>query len=206
MSIETWLLFVAISFAPAISPGPGVFLALSNTIRYGGRATIWSAAGNALGLMILGLATAVGLGALMVTSAIAFTVLKFIGAGYLIWLGIKTWRDKSTMVQNSDDAATPKKHKLFSTALFVSVTNPKAIVVIIALFPPFMSSEGNAVLQATILSITYAALCFLNHLLIALMGGRLRNFMSDIKRIRIVRRVLGATFMGFGAVLASAQR
>mgnify|MGYP000747397831 CR=1 FL=1 len=206
MSLETWLLFVAISFAPAISPGPAVFLALSNTIRYGGKATIWSAIGNAIGLMVLGFATAVGLGALMMTSAIAFTVLKFIGAGYLIWLGIKTWRDKSSLANNDNGVAAPKKYKLFSTALFVSVTNPKAIVVIIALFPPFMSSEGSAILQASILSVTYAALCFLNHLMIALMGGRLRNFMSDIKRIRIVRRVLGATFMGFGAVLASAQR
>ncbi|MFD2206821.1 LysE family translocator [Kiloniella antarctica] len=206
MPIETWLLFVAISFVPAISPGPAVFLALSNTIKYGGKATIWSAAGNAIGLMIIGLASAVGLGALMATSAMAFTVLKFIGAGYLIWLGIKTWRDKSTMVQNNGSDSAPKKYKLFSTALFVSVTNPKAIVVILALFPPFISPEGNALLQATVLSITYAALCFLNHLVIALMGGRLRNFMSDIRRIRIVRRVLGATFVGFGALLASAQR
>ncbi|WP_419902586.1 LysE family translocator [Kiloniella sp.] len=206
MSLETWLLFVAISLAPAISPGPGVFLALSNTIRYGGKATIWSATGNAVGLMILGLATAIGLGALMVTSAIAFTILKFIGAGYLIWLGIKTWRDKSSMGSNDRGVVSPNKFKLFSTALFVSVTNPKAIVVIIALFPPFMSSEGSPVLQAIILSVTYAALCFLNHLIIAVMGGRLRGFMSDIKRIRIVRRVLGATFMGFGALLATAQR
>ncbi len=206
MSFKIWLLFVAISLAPAISPGPGVFLALSNTLKYGGKATIWSASGNALGLVILGFATALGLGALMVTSALAFTVIKFIGAGYLIWLGIKTWRDKSGMSDGKINTAPPKKHQLFSTALFVSVTNPKAIVVILALFPPFMTSEGSALLQATVLSITYASLCFLNHIIIAIMGGRLRNFMSDLNRIRLVRRILGATFMGFGALLASAQR
>ncbi|WP_085906764.1 LysE family translocator [Kiloniella majae] len=206
MTLEVWLLFIAVSLAPAISPGPAVFLALSNTLKFGGRATIWSAAGNALGLFILGFGAALGLGTIMETSAIAFTVLKFIGAAYLIWLGIKTWRDKSGLIEEGQNTLPPQKHKLFSTALIVSLTNPKAIVVILALFPPFMSAEGSALFQATVLSATYAVLCFLNHLTIALMGGRLKNFMSSVKRIRLVRRVLGVTFVSFGALLASAQR
>ncbi|WP_120495705.1 LysE family translocator [Kiloniella sp. EL199] len=206
MTLEVWLLFIAVSLAPAISPGPAVFLALSNTLKFGGRATIWSATGNALGLFILGFGAALGLGTIMETSALAFTVLKFIGAAYLIWLGIKTWRDKSGLVEEGQNTLPPQKHKLFSTALIVSLTNPKAIVVILALFPPFMSTEGSALFQATVLSATYAILCFLNHLTIALMGGRLKNFMSSVKRIRLVRRVLGVTFVSFGALLASAQR
>ena len=206
MTFEIWLLFIAISLAPAISPGPAVFLALSNTLKFGGRATIWSATGNALGLFILGFGAALGLGTIMETSALAFTILKFIGAAYLIWLGIKTWRDKSGLIEEGQNALPPQKHKLFSTALIVSLTNPKAIVVILALFPPFMSAEGSALFQATVLSATYAVLCFLNHLTIALMGGRLKNFMSSVKRIRLVRRVLGATFVSFGALLASAHR
>ncbi|KLN60028.1 lysine transporter LysE [Kiloniella spongiae] len=206
MTLEVWLLFIAVSLAPAISPGPAVFLALSNTLKFGGRATIWSATGNALGLFILGFGAALGLGTIMETSAFAFTILKFIGAAYLIWLGIKTWRDKSGLVEEGQNTFPPQKHKLFSTALIVSLTNPKAIVVILALFPPFMNAEGSALFQAAVLSATYAVLCFLNHLTIALMGGRLKNFMNNMKRIRLVRRVLGATFAGFGALLASAQR
>ncbi len=206
MTLEVWLLFIAVSLAPAISPGPAVFLALSNTLKFGGRATIWSATGNALGLFILGFGAALGLGTIMETSALAFTMLKFIGAAYLIWLGIKTWRDKSGLIEEGQNILPPQKHKLFSTALIVSLTNPKAIVVILALFPPFMNAEGSALFQAAVLSATYAVLCFLNHLTIALMGGRLKNFMNNMKRIRLVRRVLGATFVSFGALLASAQR
>ncbi|WP_420414360.1 LysE family translocator [Roseibium sp.] len=207
MPFDLWLLFIAVSLLPAISPGPAVMLAISNTLRFGRNATLASASGNMMGLIVIGYAVAFGFGALMATSALAFTVMKFIGAAYLIFLGIKIWRDKSSFqVQNG--ALTARKHpaKLFLEAFLVSVTNPKAILVITALFPQFMSKGGINFLETTILSVTYAVLCFANHAAIAFAGGHMRRFLTSEKRMRWVRRTTGGLFVGFGAALASASR
>lgn len=207
MPIDLWLVFVAVSLLPAISPGPGVMLALSNTLRFGRNATLASASGNALGLVLLGYAVALGFGAIMATSAIAFIVLKIIGAAYLIFLGIKIWRDKTTF-QLQDGVLTARKSgwKLFLEAFFVSVTNPKAILVITALFPQFMRADRIDLLEITILSVTYAALCFANHAAIAFAGGHMRRFLTSARRMLWVRRITGTLFVGFGTALAAASR
>jgi threonine/homoserine/homoserine lactone efflux protein len=143
----------------------------------------------------------------MATSALAFTVMKFIGAAYLIFLGIKIWRDKSSF-QVQNDALSVRKHpaKLFLEAFLVSVTNPKAILVITALFPQFMSKGGIDLLETTVLSFTYGVMCFANHAAIAFAGGHMRRFLTSEKRMRWVRRTTGGLFVGFGAALASASR
>lgn len=207
MPIETWLLFVAVSLVPAVSPGPGVMLAIHNTLRFGRNATLASASGNATGLVVIGFAVAFGFGALMATSAVAFTVLKLIGAAYLIYIGLKVWRDKSSFNTLDGGAAERKSYvKLFTQAFFVSVTNPKAILVITALFPQFMSHDGFHLDQTVILSLTYATLCWANHAAIAFAGNSVRRFLTSEKRLKITRRVTGSLFMGFGAALATASR
>ncbi|SHM19816.1 LysE family translocator [Roseibium suaedae] len=207
MPLESWLFFVVLSLVPALSPGPGVMLAISNTLRFGRTATLISAAGNALGLIIIGYAVALGFGAVMSTSAIAFTVLKLIGAAYLIYLGIKIWRDRSGLQAHTSGPAAPRSHtRLFLQGLFVSVTNPKAILIISALFPQFMLQQGFSFGLATILSLTYAALCYANHAAIAYAGNSLRRFLLSPNRLTFVRRVLGTLFVGFGAALAAASR
>ncbi|MCX2721948.1 LysE family translocator [Roseibium salinum] len=207
MPIDLWLVFVAVSLIPAISPGPAVMLAISNTLRFGRNATLASATGNAVGLVVIGYAVALGFGALMATSAVAFTVLKLIGAAYLIYLGIKVWRDKSGFhLQDGLPAARNSGWKLFLQAFLVSVTNPKAILVITALFPQFMRPDGIDLAEISILSFTYAALCFLNHATIAFAGAHMRRFLTSARRMRWVRRITGGLFVGFGTALATASR
>lgn len=207
MSLETWLLFVVVSLIPAVSPGPGVLLAISNTLRFGRNATLASASGNTLGLILIGFAVAFGFGAVMATSALAFTVLKFAGAAYLIYLGIKVWRDKSSFNSLQGCLSNRKSHRaLFFQALLVSITNPKAILVITALFPQFMQGTGFDLEQTLILSLTYALLCFANHAVIAVAGDRLRRFVTSASRMRLVRRITGGLFVSFGAALATASR
>ncbi|MTI45365.1 homoserine/homoserine lactone efflux protein [Roseibium hamelinense] len=207
MPLETWLLFILVALVPAISPGPAVLLAISNTLRFGRNATLASATGNAIGLIVLGFAVAFGFGAIMATSALAFTVLKFAGAAYLIYLGTKVWRDKTGFNTLDGALCTRKSHSaLFIQALAVSVTNPKAILVISALFPQFMSKSGIQIDQVVILSLTYAALCWLNHAAIAVAGNHLRRFIISPKRMRLARRITGGLFVGFGAAMAAASR
>lgn len=206
MLINTWLLFIAVSILPAISPGPAVLLAISNALRYGAHATVYSALGNALGLLLLGFAVAFGLAALLAVSALAFTILKFAGAAYLAYLGVKLWRDGGSLSLPAAKAPAMGRGKLFRQALLVSLTNPKALVILAALIPPFVDHSHAVLPQVAVMSATYAALCFANHLLLAFAGGKARRFLASEKRMRAVRRVLGAMFIGFGAALATASR
>lgn len=207
MALETWLLFVLVALVPVVSPGPAVLLAISNTLRFGRNATLASATGNALGLVILGFAIAFGFGAVMATSALAFTALKLCGAAYLVYLGIKVWRDTCVLGQTETGPAAQKGYAtLFCQALAVSVTNPKAILVISALFPQFLTKGGLQLDQIAILSLTYAGLCWLNHAVIAVTGSHLRRFITAPNRMTLVRRVTGGLFVSFGAAMAAASR
>jgi threonine/homoserine/homoserine lactone efflux protein len=206
MSVNIFLIFVAVSILPAISPGPGMLLAISNALRYGPQATFYSAIGNSLGLMILGLVVAFGLAAILEMSALTFTIVKIIGALYLAYLGIKLWRDGDAIALPGEAVPLTSKARLFRQAFFVSITNPKALVLIAALIPPFVNRSEPLLPQAVIMSVTYAGLCFLNHLVLAFAGGKVRRFLSSEKRIVAVRRVLGSMFIGFGAALAAASR
>lgn len=207
MELKTWLVFLAVSILPVISPGPAILLAVSNALRFGPRATMYSATGNMLGLIGVGFAVAFGLAAIMAASAAAFAVVKFVGAIYLIYLGVKLWRDKQAFVPQAGPAPLAKTPlKLFAEAFFVSVTNPKAIIILAALIPPFVDADKAAFPQVAIMSATYAGMCFLNHLALAFAGGWMRRMFASERRMRNLRRTLGGMFIGFGAALATASR
>jgi threonine/homoserine/homoserine lactone efflux protein len=206
MIIESFLLFIAVSILPALSPGPGMLLALSNSLRYGARATFYSALGNSLGLMLMGFAVAFGLAAIFAISAMAFTVIKVIGAAYLVYLGIKLWRDGKALSLPGQDQAPLRPGRLFRQAFLVSITNPKAMVLLAALIPPFVDHSKPILMQVAAMSVTYAIMCFGNHLLLAQAGGRIRFLLSSEKRMKAVQRVLGSLFIGFGAALSAASR
>ncbi|RED53626.1 LysE family translocator [Aestuariispira insulae] len=207
MPVESWLLFVVITLVPVVSPGPAIMLAISNALRFGTKAALISGAGNATGVFLLGYAVTSGLGALMATSAIAFTVVKLIGAAYLLYLGIKVLRDRSAFrIEDNPVAARNSGIRLFGTALIVSLTNPKAVFLIAALFPQFINTQASVFLQISILSATFAGLCFLNHAFLAVFGGRMRRYLQSEKIMNRVRRGLGGTFIAFGAALAGFTR
>lgn len=208
MPLETWLMFVLVSALPAMSPGPAVLLAISNALRFGASATAISALGNAVGLFILGFAVAYGLDALLARSAILFTALKFAGGLYLAWLGIRLIRNRAAF-ELPDAHAAPARVKsavgLFLEALLVALTNPKAVLLLAALMPHFLAA-GPHPLTVAILAGTYAGLCFVNHILLGALGGRLRHGLSSVRVRTWLRGGLGACFIGFGGALAAMSR
>ena len=207
MALETWFIFVLVSILPVMSPGPAILLAISNTLQHGPRATVFSAIGNSIGLMVLGIAIAFGLGSIMATSAAVFTTVKIVGAIYLVYLGIKVWRDPSAFSNTLGTITAPKGSiRLCLEAFLVSVTNPKPILILAVLFPQFLSSSLPLMPQVLIMSATFAGLCFLNHLLLAVFAKRLQVFIQGDRRAKITRRVLGGFFIGFGGMLAVTSR
>lgn len=205
MSFENWLLFVAVSLVPAMSPGPAVVLALSNSLRFSPRATFWSALANGVGLVILGAAVTLGLGGLIAASATAFTALKLAGAAYLVYLGIRIWRRGAGGMDCRIAARGASPGRLFREGLLVALTNPKAMVLLVALLPPFLDSQGPVWLQGLMLSLTYAVLCFLNHMLVAMCARPLQLALRSERGQRMLGRALGTTFVGVGAGLAASS-
>lgn len=207
MPIETWLLFVFVSIIPVISPGPGIFLSVSNALRYGPHATFFSSMGNSLGLLILCYLIALGLGAIMTQSVIWFTIIKFLGAGYLIYLGFKALKDKTFLAV---DETQPRKMRspwfFFSQGVVVSLTNPKALILIAALIPTFMTKGQIDFVEISVLSFTYSIMCLFFHWCLALSCGKMRQFLSSPDRVSLVRRITGVGFIGFGLSLAAASR
>jgi threonine/homoserine/homoserine lactone efflux protein len=206
MAFENFLLFVTVSLLPALSPGPGMLLALSNALRFGPRATFYSALGNSLGLLVLGFAVAFGLAAIFAISAVAFTVIKILGAAYLVYLGVKLWRDGKSLSLPGADQVQFDPGRLFRQAFLVSITNPKAMVLLAALIPPFVDHTQTIMPQVTVMSVSYAIICFANHLLLAQAGGRIRVLLSSARRMKAVQRILGSMFIGFGLALTAASR
>ena len=206
MTFETWLVFLVFAIGPAASPGPGLLLTLTNALRYGVGAVLWSAAANATGLVTMSLAVALGAAALLAASTAVFTVLKICGAAYLVWLGIKVLRDRRGFVPPGSPAETasrrPPAGRLYRQALVVALTNPKALVLITALLPPFLDAGRPLLGQAVVLALTYGVLCFLVHIALALVAGRLRPWLASRRGAQLVRRTLGGLFIGFGGALA----
>ena len=155
MPFSTWIIYAAVAFAAIVSPGPAIFLAISNSVAFGWRRVVFSSLGNVLGLLVVsGLAMA-GLGALMKTSASVFTAVKLMGAGYLIYLGLRQWRSRASLFSRVPEAGPRGNRQLFLRGLLVALTNPKAVLFFTALFPQFLSPGRPLAPQFAILTGTF---------------------------------------------------
>ncbi|MEM9577098.1 MAG: LysE family translocator [Pseudomonadota bacterium] len=204
MPFEIWLAFVAASTALLLIPGPTVLLVLSYALSKGRSVALASSAGVALGDLIAMTASLVGLGALVLASATAFTLLKWAGALYLIWLGCKLLRSAP-----SDRLAPPRdvtSRGVFTHAAAVTALNPKSIAFFIAFVPQFIQPEAALLPQFTILIATFVALAALNALAYALLADRLRRIISTPDVITWLTRAGGVTLIGMGVLTATLRR
>ncbi|WP_444959605.1 LysE family translocator [Microbulbifer sp. VVAC002] len=203
--MESYLWFLLIAIATVLSPGPGVILTLTNAIRYGMSGAIGGILGIAFGTFIVAGVSATSLGILLATSTVAFSIMKFIGAAYLIYLGIKLWRSPAAKIDPKGVAIKSRKRQ-FSEGLTLQLTNPKAVFFFMSIFPQFVDFSSNHVGQFVLLVVTYSSLVVLIHLLYAHLAKSARSWLSSDKGGRMVNRLGGGTFMCFGVGLASAGK
>lgn len=204
MSFEVWMMFSAAAFVNIISPGPAILLAISNGVSLGLRAVIVSALGNALGLLVLSSVSMFGLGLLLKTSAILFTCLKIIGAGYLIYLGIKKFNNNEAVFlddANIDPSFKVGYFKKFREAFVVAVTNPKAILFFVAFFPLFLDMNSPALPQFIIMTFTFILISIMSLVTYGSIANSARHCFKNAKVVRIFNRVTGGIFIGFGFAL-----
>ena len=204
MTIETWLAFTAATTVLLIIPGPTVLLVVSYALGQGLRAALPMALGVALGDFTAMTLSMLGVGALLATSATLFTVLKWIGAGYLIWLGIKLWRAGGTLdASPRTDAVSTLK--MMAHAWIVTALNPKGITFFVAFLPQFLDPAGDFWKQMLVFEATFIVLAFANVLGYALIASRARTMMRSPRAIGIVNRVGGSLLIGAGVAAATAR-
>lgn len=204
MPLDLWLAFVAASTTLLLIPGPTILLVLSYALSKGKSVAIASAAGVALGDLIAMTATLLGLGALVLASATAFTILKWVGAMYLIWLGYKLVRSAPSAGLAPVRAVSAKG--VFGHAAAVTALNPKSIAFFVAYVPQFIRPEQPLLPQFVILTATFVSLAALNALACALLADRLRRVIARTSILAWITRAGGATLIGMGLMTATLRR
>ncbi len=206
-SILTFTVVAAIAIA---SPGPATLMAINNSLAHGQRSTIWSSLGNASGLFCLSAAAMLGLGALLASSEVLFNAVKIIGAGYLFYLGVKQLFKKGPMlpdgIEGEAGRVRPTRGKLYKSAFLTAVTNPKATMFFTALFPQFIDQGATLLPQFLILTSIFMALSVSSLSVYAALASRAKGVLTRPALSRCVSRVVGSTFIGFGAAILTMRR
>jgi threonine/homoserine/homoserine lactone efflux protein len=200
MSLQVYLAFVAACIVLALLPGPMVTLIIANGLRHGTRAALINVAGAQLALGIVIGIVAVGLTSLMATMGYWFDWVRFAGAAYLVWLGIKLLRAPAEGI-SADAPPPPPRGGFFLQGLLVLLSNPKVLVFFGAFIPQFVDMEKDHVSQVALLGITFMATAGITDAIYALLAGRARKFFS-VRRTRLLSRVSGGFMIGGGVWLA----
>jgi threonine/homoserine/homoserine lactone efflux protein len=199
MSLQLYLAFVAACIALALLPGPIVTLLIANGLRHGTRAALINIAGVQAGLTIVIGIVAVGLTSLMATMGYWFDWVRFAGAAYLIWLGIKLIRTPVEGVEA--EAPAPPRGGFFLQGFLVALSNPKLLVFFGAFIPQFMDLSRDHVPQVALLGVTFMVIAGITDVIYALLAGRARRFFS-VRRTRALSRISGGFMIGGGIWLA----
>ncbi|MDA3887511.1 MAG: LysE family translocator [Allgaiera sp.] len=205
MSFQLWLAFVAAASVLLMIPGPTILLVVSSSLTQGRRVALAMALGVALGDFIAMTTSLLGLGALVLASAELFTVLKWIGAVYLVWLGVKLLRARPQSLEVEDPA--PKEARaIFAHAATVTALNPKSIAFFIAFVPQFIHLGQPLALQFATLIVTFVSLATLNALFYALLADRLRSRIRSPRVLQAMNRTGGGALIGMGLMTAALSR
>ena len=197
MTLETWLAFTAASAVLLVIPGPTILLVVSYALGQGWRTALPMAVGVALGDFTAMTLSLLGLGAVLAASATLFTVLKWCGAAYLVWLGIKLWRAGGALdAKPRTDAVSAAK--MLGHAWLVTALNPKGLTFFIAFLPQFIDPKLALLPQIGVFGATFLTLAFANVITYALIASRARRVVQNPRTMRTINRTGGSLLIGAG--------
>jgi len=208
MDLHLWFAFVAASVVLLLIPGPTVLLILSYALSQGRRVALATVAGVTLGDFLAMSASLMGLGALVLASATLFTVLKWVGAVYLVYLGVQLWRSAGSgaaLGALAETRALPAR-AVFGHAALVTALNPKSIAFFVAFVPQFVDPSSPLLPQLAILIATFVGLAGLNTLAYALLADRMRVRIGRPGVIAGLSRAGGVALVGMGVMTAALRR
>ena len=207
MDFQTWLAFFAASCLIAVSPGSGAVLSMSHGLSYGVRKTGATILGLELGLLFILIVAGAGVGSLVIASELAFTVVKVLGACYLIYLGWCQWRAGSAGTLGGDLVAAPVSwRRRVLTGALTNATNPKGILFMVAVLPQFMSESRPLWSQLLVMAVTLVGVDLIVMNGYAAGASVLRRWMQNASAMRAQNRVFGGLLMLVGAGLFFVKR
>ncbi|ALG68287.1 LysE family transporter [Beggiatoa leptomitoformis] len=206
MALEIWVAYFLACLVLSLSPGAGVVFVMSSAMSYGVRNTLYGIVGMELSLLIYLLLVAFGIGAIMAASANMFSVIKWSGVIYLLYLGIQKWCEPVHIQMDTVLTANSRPLKIFLQGLFVNLTNPKSIVFLAALLPQFVDLHRSQLLQFSILGITMVVLDSIIMFAYVLMANTLRHLLHDPRFIKLQNRLFGGVLIGAGLLMTQINR
>jgi threonine/homoserine/homoserine lactone efflux protein len=206
-SWEHVVTFLLAGVVLVVVPGPSVLFIVGRALAHGRRAALLSVAGNTAGVVLIVVAVALGVGAVAAASATVFSVLKLAGAAYLIYLGVQTWRHRGDLVPELGGGAPPGRRVVLQ-GVAVGATNPKVLVLFVALLPQFTDPDaGSPTTQMLVLGLLFTVLAALLDSVWGLAAGAARDwFATSPARLRRLGGAGGLMLIGLGATLALTGR
>jgi threonine/homoserine/homoserine lactone efflux protein len=208
-STAQYLAFVAASLVLILIPGPSVMFVIGRALAYGRRQAVLTAWGNAAGTFIASGLVAVGLGALIQESALAFAIVKYAGAAYLVYLGVKALRDRKGLMAPAEGVdATPKRTAAtIAEGFVVGFLNPKSILFFLAILPQFIDPDaGSATVQMLLLGGTFAVLAAACDTGWGIVAAAARDALRRPRPKLVLSRFGGAGLIGLGITAAAGER
>lgn len=210
MQFDTWLLFAGAAFILTTVPGPNNLLAMFNGARYGVLSAAVGGIGRMVAFVLMITITATGLGVVLAASETAFLVIKWAGAAYLVWLGLKSWFSKVEDVADGTECRAlvtyPGAFTLARTEFLTAIGNPKAILIFTAFFPQFLDPGQPYGPQFAVMGATFIAMEGSILLLYGVLGGQVKGLIKSARHLRMLNRVSGTLLVGAGVLLAFTDR
>lgn len=205
LEVSPVLMFLGAALLVAITPGPGILYVAARTLAGGRREGLASSVGTGLGGVVHVVAGALGISALVMASAEAFTFLKIAGALYLIWIGLKAWREADVGIDSEVESTGGAR--AFREGILVEAMNPKTAAFFLAFIPQFVDTSGNVGLQFVVLGLTSVVLNTTTDVLVTFWAARARAVLvRQSARLSILRKGSAAIMCGLGTALLFARR
>jgi len=209
MSIEMWAYYTLAVLILTASPGPTVLLCVTKAITEGFRASVFTALGSLTAIVGIMTLSFTGLGVIVASSEIAFSIVKWSGAIYLIYLGYKAFTSKQETYHLSDQGKSvseTSKKSLYMSGFIVGASNPKAIVFFTALFPQFINTSEPLTLQYFVFALTFSILELAWLFMYSYLGARSSTWLLQKGRAKFFNRITGSVFMGAGVLLSTSSK
>ncbi|MDP2547685.1 LysE family transporter [Oceanobacter sp. 4_MG-2023] len=210
MALDIWLTFFTACWVISFSPGAGAVASMSSGLQYGFRHGYWNVIGLQLALVVqIGVVVA-GVGAVLATSAWAFEVIKWFGVGYLVYLGWLQWHatpaNLDDEVEHARDTRRESPARLVLKGFLVNMSNPKAIVFILAVLPQFLNTEAALPLQYGVMLITMVAVDLVVMAIYTGLAAKVLRYLQSPRQQRLLNRSFAVMFVGAASLLSTVHR
>jgi len=199
MDLDAWLIYLVAATGLSLSPGPNGLLALTHGALHGRRKTLYTIFGGAFGFVAVIALSMFGIGALLKTSLAWLTVMKWVGAAYLVWLGIQVWRSPAIGIEIGGAAQPRAGGSMFRQGALSALTNPKALLFFAAFLPQFIDPARSLLVQFVVMAGTFAVIEIATEAFIASMAHRISPWLGRVGRR--FNQACGGVFIAIGAAL-----